>query len=124
MQVKSDEVRLKGAPICRGIAIGKPFFFTLQEDQFPEFAIPKKDVEEEVQRYRDAIKRSKADVKKLQEKLKKECVLEGAQILDTHFALMQDPLLTEEIEKSIREERKNAEHVFQAAVSQLQKKFQ
>src|SRR5262249_34920121 len=112
MKVKRTEIRLKGVPICRGIAIGKPFFFTLVDDEVPEFAIHSKDIEEEVERYCQAITRSKEDVKRLQRKLKRERILEGAAILDTHLQIMQDPLLTDTIEQSIREHRKNAEFVF------------
>ena len=124
MKVKTLEVRIKGAPICRGIAIGKPFFFTLMDDEVPEFTIPKNDIEEEISRYTDAITRSKEDVKRLQRKLKKERILEGAAILDAHLQIMQDPLLTVNVEERIRKSRKNAEFVFQDTINQYQKKFQ
>lgn len=124
MKLKERQVRLQGAPICRGIAIGKPFFFTLIEDSVPEFTIPRKDIDEEIDRYRAAIERSRDDIKKLQKKLKKEKILEGAAILDAHIQMMQDPLLTQHIEEEIRKSLKNAEHVFHSFVSQYQKKFQ
>lgn len=124
MKIKKFKTCLKGAPICRGIAIGKPFFFKLVEDDVPEFTIPSKDIEEEIQRYSEAISRSKEDVKRLQRKLKREKILEGAEILDAHLEMMQDPILTESIEKKIRETRKNAEFVFQDTINQYHKKFQ
>lgn len=124
MKVKERQVCLQGAPICRGIAIGKPFFFTLIEDNVPEFTIPKKDIDEEIDRYRRAVERSRDDIKKLQRKLKKEKILEGAAILDAHIQMMQDPLLTQHIEEEIKRSLKNAEHVFHSFVSQYQKKFQ
>ncbi len=124
MKVREQQVCLQGAPICRGIAIGKPFFFTLIEDSVPEFTIPKKDIEEEIERYRKAVERSRDDIKKLQKKLKKEKILEGAAILDAHIQMMQDPLLTQHIEEEIKRSFKNAEFVFHTFVSQYQKKFQ
>lgn len=124
MKVKEQQVCLKGAPICRGIAIGKPFFFTLIDDSVPEFTIPTKDIEEEIDRYRKAIRRSRDDIKQLQKKLKKEKILEGAAILDAHIQMMQDPLLTQHIEDEIKKSRKNAEFIFHSFVSQYQKKFQ
>ena len=119
-----EEIRLRGAPICRGVAIGKPFFFTLIDDEVPEFTIPKKDVEDEIRRYVNAVNRSKEDIKRLQRKLKKEKILEGAAILDAHLEMMQDPLLTTQIEEEIRKNRKNADFVFQNTINQYQKKFQ
>jgi phosphoenolpyruvate-protein phosphotransferase (PTS system enzyme I) len=124
MKVRERQVCVKGAPICRGIAIGKPFFFTFIDDAVPEFAIPLKDIDEEIARYRNAMKRSREDVKRLQKKLKKEKILEGAAILDTHIQMMLDPLLTDHIEEEIKKSRKNAEFIFHNIVNQYQKKFQ
>lgn len=124
MKIKSKEMRLKGAPICRGVAIGKPFFFTFVEDEVLEFSISKEDLEQEIARYRKAISRSKEEVRRLQRKLTKEKILEGAAILDAHLEMMQDPLLTNSIEELIRATKKNAESVFQGVILQYQKKFQ
>lgn len=124
MKLREKEICLKGVPICRGIAIGKPFFFTLVDDSVPEFTIPQKDVDEEIVRYQKAVKRARDDIKKLQKKLKKERILEGAAILDAHIQMMQDPLLTQHIEDEIKSSRKNAEFVFHSLISRYQKKFQ
>jgi len=124
MKLENLEIRLRGVPICRGIAIGKPFFFKIEEDEIPEFAIHPTDIDGEISRYFDAIARSKEDVLKLQQKLKKDCILEAAAIIDSHLQIMQDPLLTRNVEDKIRETKKNAEHVFKEIISQYQKKFQ
>ncbi|MGA8165384.1 MAG: phosphoenolpyruvate--protein phosphotransferase [Waddliaceae bacterium] len=124
MNNNSNEMRLKGIPICRGVAIGKLYFFTFDEGEVPEFTIPSKKVDEEVSRYINAITRSKDDLKRLQKKLKREHILEGAAILDAHIEMMQDPLLTTDIEEEIRKTRKNAEFVFQAIIKKCQKRFQ
>jgi phosphotransferase system enzyme I (PtsI) len=124
MSVNTQEICLRGAPICRGIAIGKPFFFILKEEEIPEVTIAQHNVDGEVSRYIRAVSRSKKDVKKLQKKLKGEKIAEGVAILDTYLQMMQDPLLTTEIEREIRNTRKNAEFVFQSFISQCQKKFQ
>jgi phosphotransferase system enzyme I (PtsI) len=118
-----QEILLIGTPICRGIAIGKPFFFTFVEDTVPEFSIPAADIEMEIERYRRAVARGKEDIKLLQKQLERERIMEGASILDAHLEMMQDPLLTTNIEKQIRQSRKNAEYVFQSSIKQYQKKF-
>lgn len=124
MSINTQEICLKGVSICRGIAIGKPFFFTLKEEEIPEVTIAQHNVDGEVSRYIRAVSRSKKDVKKLQKKLRGEKIAEGVAILDTYLQMMQDPLLTTEIEREIRNTRKNAEFVFQSFISQCQKKFQ
>ena len=49
------EIRLLGAPVSEGIAIGMPFFFAVTEETFPEFSIVHENIEEEIQRYRRAL---------------------------------------------------------------------
>ena len=123
ISVKGQEILLKGTPICRGIAIGKPFFFTFIDDSVPEFSIAPSDVENEVLRYQRAIAHSREDIRTLQKKLENERILEGVAILDAHLQMMQDPLLTRQIETEIRTTRKNAEYVFLNIVKQYQQKF-
>lgn len=124
MTTVKDSLLIKGSSISRGIAIGKPFFFTLVEDDIPEFAIVPEEVAEEVSRYYRAIEHSIEDILRLKKKLVKEKIHEGAEILDTHLQIMQDPLLTIEVENEIRKTLKNAEFVFQTFINQYQEKFQ
>ncbi len=117
------EMYKQGLPVCRGIAIGKPFFFTFVEDSVPEFFIALDDIDHEIKRYRQALDRSKQDVEVLKKQLEQEKILEGVAILDAHQQMMQDPLLTIEIEKSIRIQRKNAEFIFQNTIKVFQNTF-
>lgn len=123
MSVETQEIQLLGIPISRGIAIGKPFFFTFLDDSVPDFSVHIDDIDQEIGRYRRAFARGREDIKLLQKKLERERVLEGAAILDAHLQMMQDPLLTTFIEGEIRRTRKNAEFVFQRIIKQYQKKF-
>lgn len=123
MKVKTKEIHLQGAPICPGIAIGKPFFFAFVDDIVPEFAISPDDLEKEILRYRQAIERGREDVKRIQRQLEKERILEGSSILDAQLQMMRDPLLTTRVENEIRHTLKNAEIVFQKIIKLCQKKF-
>lgn len=123
MKLKTREVHLWGDPICLGIAIGKPFFLTFVEDALPEFSIAPENVEEEIQRYRNAVEKGREDVRRLQKKLEHERILEGAAILDAQLQMMKDPLMTTRVETEIRHLLKNAESVFNKIVKQFQKKF-
>lgn len=123
MKVRTQETYLKGTPICRGIAIGKPFFFTFVEDEVPEFSIASHDIESEIVRYRKALEHTAQDIYKLHRQMEKEQILEGAAILEAHLQLMQDPIMTTGVEKEIRKSRKNAEYVFHSFVRTFQNKF-
>lgn len=121
--MNSQEIRLKGLPICRGIAIGKPFFFHVTHDEIPDYSIEKSDIDKEIGRYRQAIAKTRDDIRLLQKRLEKEQIVEGAQILEAEFQMMQDPLLTHNIEGKIRQHCRNAEIVFYQTIAQYQKKF-
>lgn len=124
MQLKTEEVILKGVPICRGIAIGKPFFLNRSNFTIFEMCIPPAHMQREIQRYRDALSRSKQDIKRLQKQLEMESAVEGILILEAQLEMLQDPLLTTEIEKEIQKNKKNVEFVFQQALLKFQERFQ
>jgi len=123
MVLKQKEIKLTGTPICRGIAIGKPFFFTFVADVIPEFCLQPSEVEPEIKRYKKALARAVDDIKKLQKRLQRERILDGAAILDGHLQMMQDVLLTSNVEEQIRSIKKNAEFVFYEIIKECRKKF-
>lgn len=117
------EMKIRGVPISGGVAIGKPYFFTLSESHFPEYAIREHDIDIEVSRFRKAVDLSRKDVKRLQKQLEKEGVHEAAAVLETHLQMLQDTLLTTDVEAGIRQGLKNAESVFCTVVQRCEKKF-
>lgn len=118
-----QEIRVRGNPICTGIAIGKPFLFIFTEDMVPEFAIHSEEVNEEIDRYRRALCHSKQEVKHLQKQLELDGAHEGIMILDTHLQIMRDELITGHLENQIRHTKKNAEYVFQFIMNDYERKF-
>jgi phosphotransferase system enzyme I (PtsI) len=123
MQTRQKEIFFRGTPICRGIAIGRPFIFKVVEDNVPEFTIALDDIEVEIQRFYQAVNRAQEDVKRLKRQLEQERIVEGAAILDTHLQMMEDSFLLLEVENQIRETRINAECVFQNVIKSYQKHF-
>lgn len=123
MELQSQEILLAGTPISRGIAIGRPFYFTPVDTTVSELVIPPEAIEAEIARYRRAIGKACEEIKRLQQRLQDERVADGSAILDAHFQMMHDPLLTTYIELEIRESHRNADYVFQKAIKKYQKKF-
>jgi phosphotransferase system enzyme I (PtsI) len=121
--VNIQEIRLKGLPICRGIAIGKPFFFHVVEEVVPNVLIDPQDIDKEIERYRQALVKTRDDLKRLQKQLEKENVVEGAEILEAQAEILQDPLLTEAVEYKIEQQCRNAEIVFHEHITYIQEKF-
>lgn len=120
----AKEIVIQGVPISRGIALGKPFFFTSPSEEPPEFFVSPNAIEREILRYQRAVAASREDILRIQKKLKEEQIGEGAEILDAHLQIMQDPLLTIAVETEIRHTRKNAEYVFESLMKKYQKRFQ
>lgn len=123
MVTKTQEILLTGTAICRGIAIGKPFFFSMDEEAPAEFTVTAGQIDTEIERFRQASERACEEIKMLQDKLQLEQAFDGAAILDAHLQIMSDPLLKERVEDQIRSTLKNADFVFQNIISEYQKKF-
>lgn len=123
MQDRVDELIIKGSPICRGVAIGKPFFLEKEKIPIQEIHLSGQQTNLEIERYRMALRRSHEDIQHLQRQLDVELVSEGVSILESQLTMLLDPLLTSEVEQSIHRQSKNAEFVLQQTVEHLKNKF-
>lgn len=124
MAISSQEIRLRGTPICRGLAVGTLFFFDRKEGEVTEVTLlSPHEVERELSRFQEALLSSKRDIKHLQKQLESEGALEGAVILEAQLLMLEDPLITTHIEAVILETKKNAEFAFQSVIEQYQSKF-
>jgi len=123
MIAKLQETRVKGIPLSRGIAIGPIFFVDIPEEPIPEYAIASIGIEEEIGRYRAAVAEGMSEIERLQADLMVEQNVESAAILDAHLYILQDPLMTVEVENEIRRLGMNAEYVFDRMMKQYQTKF-
>lgn len=118
-----EEVVLRGLPISKGIGMGRPIFFSSFDEHVSETCISKKEVEEEIERYRAALARSRQDVEKLQQISLKEGPPEIVAILETHLEIMQDPLLTAVVEEKIRTRKQKTETVFFYIIEEYKQRF-
>lgn len=117
------EIILRGVPISQGIGIGFPVFFSSIDDQIPEVAIPKKEIEQEIARYRRALDLSRKDVETLQKLSLQDGPPEIVSILGTHLEMMQDPLLTSVIEERMRDMQRNIESIFLHIIEEYKQRF-
>src|ERR1700722_8641897 len=121
---KGKEIRLKGASVSDGIAIGTPFFLALSDDEHtPEFPITVGEIDREIARYRQALFSSREDLEQLQTDLEKQGSFEAVTIIDTHLQMLEDPLMTTHMEERIRLMQRNTEAVFRSVIKEVEKKF-
>jgi phosphotransferase system enzyme I (PtsI) len=117
------DVVLKGIPICRGIAIGRPLFLSNTGNQISRLLLEAECVKKEIIRYRNALDLCREDIKHLQQELHQEGIKEGAAILEAHLQIMHDPLLTTSVEMEIESSKRNSEVVLHFLLEKYQKKF-
>ncbi|MCK4934105.1 MAG: phosphoenolpyruvate--protein phosphotransferase [Simkaniaceae bacterium] len=124
MSKSSSEKRYKGIPVSDGIAIGT---LLLAQDDFqetvPEFEIPHSAIDEEISRYRGAITSSRQDLHELQKYLVREGSSDAMSIIDAHIQMLDDPLMTTNVEEKIRVMLKNTEAVFHSVIGDYENKF-
>lgn len=118
---EQEEHRLQGSVVSEGISIGSLFVLPSGElEEIPTISITQEEVEEEILRYRKAIEASKQDLLILKENLEEK---ETQGIIEAHLQMLEDPLMTTQIEKNIELEQKNAAAVFSSVIREYEKKF-
>lgn len=117
------EIRLRGVPVCEGIAIGDPYHYRCPESVIARREIAESEIEEEIERYRTGLKESRQEVSQLKGQLEAEGLLEGAAILAAHLQILRDPQLTSSIEQKVSEERSNCDWLFQQVISEYERQF-
>ncbi len=120
---KPEELLIRGFPVSDGIAIGIPFFLNPIEEEIPEFSITLKEVDGEIARYRSALFSSREDLQLLRRNLAEEVSDDAATIIETHIQMLDDPLITQNMEEKIRQSLQNSESVFQSVMTDYEKRF-
>ena len=108
---------LHGIPVSRGIVIGRVHLLASAALDVPHYLLVGGEVETEVARLDEAVATVVNELYQLQSELPPGAPAEFAALVDLHRLILQDPLLSEEPVRLIRERRYNAEW---ALTTQLQ----
>jgi phosphotransferase system enzyme I (PtsI) len=103
--------KISGIIASPGIRIGKAHVYKTSEAIIPKYSIRDKDVEAEVDRYRQSLEKTKAEIMAIQEQISKSLSKDMADIFSSHLMVLEDPIITEKAISSIRSERRNAEWI-------------
>lgn len=110
---------LVGVPFSEGIAIGPLFVLEPEEKKVPTFSIALHEVDAEIRRYRTALFSSREDLKQIQAQASSDV----ATLIDSHLYMLEDPLITEQMEEKIRCSLQNPESVFQEVIHNYGQRF-
>ena len=97
---------LKGIGASRGIALGKVLLLKEEQLVIPNDKI--KDVEGEVQKFKQGVQASLKDLENLVEITTTKLGAEKAAIFGAHEEIVQDPAIAQDVEELIKNEQKNA----------------
>ena len=121
------EVVLKGLGVSAGIAIGEAHVVEIGAVQVPEYDIKESEVDAEIERFNEALRKSDKQLKKLKTK---SAELHGAAaeelgfLLDAHMQMLSGSRVVRGVESRIRREKINAEAAVQAAISAVAEEFE
>lgn len=113
--------QIKGKPVSPGIMMGKALLFNSHQQQQIVFKekISKQAIEGEINRFNNAVKITKAQLKKIYKNLQKTMGKESALIIETQYLLVKEANLINDIRKLISRESVKAEW----AIKQIEKKY-
>ncbi len=114
---------LSGLGVSPGIAIGEPVVHETRPISTLRITIPTKDVEAEVERFRNAVRTAVERILKNRDRAAEQMGDEYAAIFDAHQLIASDPSFTQPVERVIREEEVNAGWAIDQVLEQLIARF-
>jgi len=113
----------KGLPASKGIAMGRPFLY-LSETPRVEIEEPNGvDIENEVQKYHEAVEASKKELRKIFALAKEKLDDRNLLIFEAQLLFLEDPALHEAVLEGIRREKKTAALVFSNEIRKIENKL-
>jgi phosphotransferase system enzyme I (PtsI) len=108
-----------GIPASGGIAIGPAFLYHPQGLSSLRRNLRAEEIKAEVDRYREAMAKTRTQISELEGKMKAKLGEEHAAIFQAHQVVLDDPLFMEEIPQSIQTRRLNAEFLLSEALEKF-----
>lgn len=118
-KVKCDYL-LSGIPASPGIAISKVFLLSGDTVLVERRYINESEIDVEIEKFKEAIEKSKNEIRTLQSRAERRVGAKHAKIFDVHKLILEDEVLIEETLRTIRERKIPADYAFY----QVMKKYQ
>ena len=125
-QTPAAELIFDGVGVASGIAIGNAHVIESGALNIPEYRVARRDVAHEVERFREALERSRVQIEKLRKQTRKlppAVAEELGFLLDAHLQMLAGSRLVRGVERRIEEDRRNAEAAIQAEISEIVRGF-
>lgn len=106
------ETILKGLPAAPGITIGKAHLIDSEDFTISKRHIRESDLPDEINRFQDALIKTRNEILKIKDKISKEMGAEHGEIFSAHLLVLEDTMLIEEVISMMKKERIGVEYVF------------
>ncbi len=110
---------LEGISASPEVRIGKVLLVKVGVDDFVRRRIDSDEVDVEIMRLREAIRKTREELEGLQGKLAQEFGPEHAKIVEADILILDDPMVLDETVRLVTEEKENAEWAFHGGVSRV-----
>lgn len=114
---------LKGHAVAPGVAIGRVHLAERNELEIGEYRIGEADVENEIQRYRNAVDAARDQLTELADRIHPAAAVPAVEIIQSHVLMLGDSKIRESTEIHIRKELCNAEWALQSQLEQVLSEF-
>jgi phosphotransferase system enzyme I (PtsI) len=114
---------LKGIAVSKGIAQGTVFVYETKEMEVVQTSIPGIYLEREIERFLQALEKTKQELNSIKERINAEIGSDFAQFLDAQVLMLRDREIIATVKKRIKQEKKNAEYVYQQVLDEYAKKL-
>ncbi len=115
------EKRFQGVAVSPGIARGIAYIYRPDEELPPRRTVT--DTDAEVVRFQTALTQTCRQIIELRDRVAQSVGSGDAEIFDAHLMIVEDGVVTGEVERMIRTERCNAEHAFHGVTQRYAKTF-
>jgi len=114
--VTAGLVGIAGSP---GLAIGRAFVLDQRGLQVPRRSIPPAEVDDEIERFRDAVERAVVSLRQVSDGLENRVGKAEASILEAYVMMVQDEVLSAGVERRIKSDLKGAPWALSLVIHEL-----
>jgi phosphotransferase system enzyme I (PtsI) len=114
---------LKGHAVAPGIAIGQVHLAERNELDIGEYRIKPENVENEIQRYRNAVEAAREQLLELADRIDPNVSVPAVEIIQSHVMMLGDTKIRKSTEEHIQRELCNAEWALQSQLEQVLSEF-
>lgn len=112
-----------GIPASPGIGIGKVFLLEEEELVIVRRTITPANLKKEIQRFQKALSKTKKEMQQDKEEMLRLLGKSHARLADAYLLILEDPILTKDVEREITKEMVGAEFAIQMTLEKISRTF-